>query len=72
MPECSAIACRREGAGRPTLDELQLAEEGDLLCVRDCARAHVLVVVCIAKPRHGLAAEYRQHDKIKLKSAYKK
>lgn len=69
MPECSAIACGREGAGRGdgAPDELQRAEEGWLVCVRECARARIQI-----RCRCASRAAQRQHDKIKPKSAYKK
>lgn len=58
--ECSAIACgRRRGARRG--DELQPAEEGTLMCVRECARA------LYARAALVCAIHYR----LKPKSAHK-
>ncbi|CAB3224913.1 unnamed protein product [Arctia plantaginis] len=56
VPECSAIACGREGAGSSTPDELQGAEEGERLCVRECASACIQQLWWCVSRRRATAA----------------
>lgn len=51
VPECSAIARGREGAGRSAPDELQRAEEGVRLSVCVSAYAHHMLALCLCMPR---------------------